>query len=158
MTPGDIEFLKAMGIDPRSLGEPLPDSVTPPPPSEVPTLKLAEEDSRWLHDLRVAWEDDPEADFVPPETLPEYLARYPNGIREAVGEVADELGLALPNGALDGLAQEITQVFLDFEALGLEDVVALYGFHRSLRLGGFTFPDYMKFRVKACVETVLRAG
>ena len=47
-------------------------------------------------------------------------------------------------------------MFLDFAAADLEDVVALYGFLPALRPGGFSFPDYMRFRVKACVETVLQ--
>ena len=140
MTPGDIEFLKAVGIDPRSLGDPLPSPPPSPPPSEVPILKLAEGDSRWLQDLRVAWEHEPEPEFVPPKTLHEYLTRFPTGIREAVGEVANELGIALPGSGLDDLAQEITQMFLDFLEADLEDVVALYEFQRSLSFS-FLYPS-----------------
>ena len=105
--------------------------------------------------LRVMWEQEPEPEFIPPPTLPEYLGRYPHGVREAVGEVADELGLALPHGGLDDLAQEIKEMFIGFDEEGLEDVVALFPFHQSLR-PGFSFHDYMRFRVKACVETVLQ--
>jgi hypothetical protein len=156
MTDGDLQFMKDVGIEPSGLDDPFPTSLPPPPPAEAPIPKLTEEDSRWLQDLRVAWEHEPEPEFVPPKTLREYLTRFPNGIREAVGEVAWEMGLAMSGGGLDDLTQEITQMFLDFAALGFEDVVALYEFHRTLRPEGFSFPDYMKFRVKACVETVLQ--
>jgi hypothetical protein len=156
MTFGDIQFLKAAGIEPSSLGDPFPTSLPPPMPTETIIPKLAEEDSRWLQNLAVMWEQGPEPGFVPPKTLPEYLARNPTGIRQAVGEVADELGIALPGSGLDDMAQEITQMFVDFAALGLEDVVELYGFYQSMRPEGFSFPDYMRFRVKACVDTVLQ--
>jgi len=155
MTEWDIQFLKKMGIDPCSLGDPSPDPLPSPPTVKASVPKLAEGDSRWLQELRVSWENEPEPYSVPPKTLPEYLSRYPTGIRAAVGEVAKEMELALSDGDLDSLAQDIVQMFLDFLAGDLEDVVALYEFHRSLRPGGFSFPDYMKFRVKACVETVL---
>jgi hypothetical protein len=155
MTLGDTQFLKAMGHDPCRLGDPLPGSLPPPPPPEVIIPRVTVEDARWLQNLGVVWEET-EPVFDPPKTLPEYLDRFPTGIREAVGEVANEMGLALPDGGLDDLAQEITQMFLDFAAADLEDVVALYGFHHSLRPEGFSFPDYMKFRVKACVETVVQ--
>jgi hypothetical protein len=62
----------------------------------------------------------------------------------------------VPDGGLDDLTEEIVQMFVGFVAAELEDVVAMYDFHRSLRPEGFSFPDYMKFRVKACVETVLQ--
>jgi hypothetical protein len=104
------------------------------------------------------WEHEPEPGFIPPKTLPEYLARYPTGIREAVEAAASELGLALPHSDLAGLAQQIEEMFVGFAAADLEDVVALYPFHQSLRPGGFTFDGYMKFRVKACMETVLKLG
>jgi hypothetical protein len=156
MTFGDIQFLKAAGIEPSSLQDPFPRPLLPPPHPEAPIPKLAEEDSRWLQDLRVAWEHEPEPEFVPPKTVPEYLARFPTGIRQAVGDIAKELGLALSGSGLDDLAQEITQILVGFVEADLEDVIALYEFHRSLRSGAFCFPDYMKFRVKACVETVLQ--
>ena len=88
MTLGDFQFMKEIGIEPSGLDDPFPGSLPPPPPPKLPIPKLAEEDSRWLEDLRVAWEHEVEPDFVPPKTLPEYLARFPTGIREAVGEVA----------------------------------------------------------------------
>ena len=60
------------------------------------------------------------------------------------------------HGDLDDLAEDIVQMVLDFAALGLEDIVEMYAFHPPVRPGGFTFPDYTKFRVKACVKTVLQ--
>ena len=71
-------------------------------------------------------------------------------------DVAKELEITLPDSGLDDLTQKITQMFLDFVAADLEDVVALYPFHQSLHPGRWSFPDYMKFRVKACVETLLK--
>lgn len=101
------------------------------------------------------WEQETEPEFVPPQSLAEYLNRFPTGVRQAVGEVAKELGLHVPDGDLDDLAQEIVQMFWDFHELGLEDVVLLFGFHRSLCPGGLSFPDYIRMRVKACVEAVI---
>jgi len=160
MTCGDIEFLKAIGIDPCCLDDPSPDPLTSPPPAEAPVPKLAEEDSHWLHDLRVAWEQEPEPEFIVPKTLPEYLGRYPTGIREAVGVVAKELGLAMPDGGLDEVAQEVSQMFLDFLALDLEDVVAMFPFdkffhRRDGEHNSAAFHRYVRFRVKAAVQVVL---
>ena len=73
-----------------------------------------------------------------------------------MGGDSQKLGLALLSGGLDDLAKDIEQMFVDFLAADLEDVVALYEFHRSLRPGGFSFPDYMRFWAKACVESVLK--
>ena len=105
------------------------------------------------------WEHAVEPDFIPPKTLREYLTRYPNGIREAVGDVAKEMGLAMPDGSLDELALEIMLMFLDFAALGLEDIVELYDFHKSMcpeKCGDFH--AYIRFRVAACVPVVLKDG
>jgi hypothetical protein len=91
--------------------------------------------------------------------MAEYLTRHPTGIRAAVGEVAKEMGLALPGSGLDDLAQEITQMFLDFVAAGLEDVVAMYAFHTPVRPGerrSAHFHGYLRLRVKACVPVALR--
>lgn len=156
MSLGDFQFMKEIGIEPFGLHDPLPSPPPSPPPSEVPILKLAERDSRWLQDLRVAWEHEPVPEFIPPKTMHEYLTRFPTGINEATRAVAKELGISLPDGGLDDLSQEITQMFLDFAAADLEDVVAMYVTFRPIRPGGFSFPDYMRFRVKACVETVLQ--
>jgi len=43
----------------------------------------------------------------------------------------------------------IEQMFVDFLAADLEDVVALYPFHRSLQPEGCSFDDYMKLRVSS---------
>jgi len=159
MTDGDFQFMKEIGIEPSGLDDPFPTSLPPPPPAEAPIPKLTEEDARWLLNLGVVWGHEVEPEFGPPKTLREYLGRFPTGIREAVGEVANELGLALPDGGLDDLAQEITQMFLDFLEADLEDVVELYGFYKSMRpglcgVGGFH--AYIRFRVAACVPVVLR--
>jgi hypothetical protein len=156
MTYGDRKFMMEVGIEPCTLDDPFPHSLPPLLPPEPLIPSLTEKDACWLQNLGVMWEHEPELGFIPPGTLHEYLTRYPSGIREAVWDVAKELEIALPDSGLDDMAQEIMQMFLDFAALGLEGVVALYEFHRSLRLGGFSFPDYMRFRVKACVETVLQ--
>jgi hypothetical protein len=160
MTFSDTQFLKAIGIDPCSLGAPSPSPHTPPPPAEAPVPKLAEEDSRWLHDLRVAWEHEPEPEFIVPKTLPEYLGRYPTGIREAVGVVAKELGLALLDSGLDDLAREVKEMFIGFDEEGLEDVIAMFPFDTAFRPragehGSAKFQRYVQFRVRACVPVVL---
>jgi len=154
MTVGDMQFLREVGIDTRNLGDPSPSPLTPPPPTEAPVPALTAEDARWLQNLRVAWVHEPEPDFIVPKTLWEYLGRFPNSVREAVGEVATELELAMPDGSLDDLAQEVTQMFVDFAALDLEDVVVMYPFHRPLHRGGCDFHDYMKFRTRAALETL----
>lgn len=159
MTLGDIQFLKAMGIDPRSLGDPSPSSLPSPPPTEVPIPKLAEEDSRWLLNLGVMWDDEVEPEFVPPRTLGEYLGRFPTAIRETVEAVAKELGLALPDGGLDDLAQEIENMFVGFDEEGLEDVIAMFPFDTTFRPkagenGSAKFQRYVRFRVKAAVQAL----
>jgi hypothetical protein len=162
MTISDVQFLKEMGIDPRSLDDPFPSPLpSPPAPDEAPIPKLAEKDSRWLQDLRVTWEQDPEPGFVPPKTLQEYLTKHPTGINEATRAVAKEMGIALPAGVLDDLAQEITQMFLDFLAADLEDVVAMFPFDKSFRPragehGSAKFQRYVRFRVKAAVQSLLK--
>jgi hypothetical protein len=158
MTNGDLQFLKEMRIEPSGLDDPFPGPLPPPPPAEAPIPKLTEEESRWLQDLRVAWENGPEPEFIPPKTLREYLTRFPNGIREAVGEVAWEMGLAMSGGGLDGLAQGIVQMFLDFAAADLEDVVAMYVTFRPIRPRedrSEHFHSYVKMRVRAALPVVL---
>jgi hypothetical protein len=158
MTDGDMEFMRKLGIVPCRLGA-SPSFSPQPPPTEVPIPKLTAEDARWLLNLGVVWEHEVEPDFIPPKTLREYLACFPTGIREAVEAVAHEMGLALRDSGLDNLAQEITRMFFDFAALGLEDIVELYGFYKSMHPGecGATgFHAYIRFRVAACVPVVLR--
>jgi hypothetical protein len=116
---------------------------------------LTEKDACWILNLGVTWEHEPELGFVPPRCLWEYLSGYPNGIREAVGEVADELGLALPDGGLDGLAQDIVLMFLDFST-DLEDIFEMYPLHPPMRPGGCRsqhFHHYLKLRVRAAILT-----
>ena len=159
LTTGDFRFMKELGIEPSSLDDPFPRPLPPPPPPEATIPKLTEEDACWLHDLRVIWEQDPEPGFVPPTTLREYLARFPNGIRQALGEVAKEMGLAMSDGSLDDLAREITRMFLDFAALGLEDIVELYEFYKPMRpgeCGSRDFDSYIRFRIAACLPVVLK--
>ena len=102
MTLQDSDFLRAVGIQPYDLDE----------------------------GMASLWKVEPKPDFIPPTYLQEYLACYPTGIRDAVGEVAGGMELVLPGGGLDALAQNIEKMFLDFLADDLEDVVALYEFHR----------------------------
>jgi hypothetical protein len=87
----------------------------------------------------------------------EYLARYPKSIRQAVFDAAKELEIAFQEGGLDDLAQEIVQMFLDFAALGLEDIVEMYPFHNPVRPGerrSAHFHEYIRLRVKACIMTM----
>jgi len=75
------------------------------------------------------WEEDPEPGFVPPKSVRGYLARYPNGMREAVEAASGRLGLDLSDGDLDDLAQDIIVMSLEFAVNGLEDLVEMYAFH-----------------------------
>jgi hypothetical protein len=122
---------------------------------------LAEEDSLWLRNLRVAWEHEPEPDFVPPASLSQYLLRYPNGVREATEKAVNQMGIVLPDSGLDSLAKEIVQMWVDFAALGLEDVIELFNFYRSMHPGGCEsehFEEYIRMRAAACVPVVLWDG
>jgi hypothetical protein len=159
MTYDDITFLRQLGIDHRSLGDPSPGSLPAQSPAEGPVPALTAEDARWLLNLGVTWEHGVEPEFIPPRCLEEYLSRHPDGIREAVGEVAADMGLALPGSGLDHLAREVTRMFVDFAALGLEDVVELYGYYKSMRpglCGAGGFHAYVKLRVTACVPVALK--
>jgi hypothetical protein len=157
MTDGDIQFLKKMGIDPRSLGDPFPNPLPSSPPSEAPIPKLTEEDARWLINLGVTWELETEPEFIPPKTLPEYLVRYPNGVREATEEAAKSLDLNLASGDLDALAQDVITMFLSF-CPDLEDIVEMYVTFRPIRPRedrSEHFHSYVRMRVKAALPVVL---
>jgi len=158
LTFGDIKFLKEVGIEPRVLDDPFPRPLPPPLPPGPVIPALTKQDARGLLSLGVAWEHEPEPDFIPPRTLREYLTRCPTGIREAMGEAAKELGIALPGGGLDDLAQDIVVMFLDF-AVDLEDIVEMYPFHPPVRPGerrSAHFNDYIRLRVRLGVETLLK--
>ena len=155
MTSGDFQFMKEMGIAPCHLNDPFPISLPLPPRPAIPTL--SKKDACWLQNLWVTWEQDPEPGFEPPESLREYLACYPDGIRRAVGETAKCLGLALSDDDLDDLAQDIVVMLLDFST-DLEDVVEMYPFYSPVRPGerrSAHFHDYIRLRVMACVQTLL---
>ncbi len=130
-----------------------------PPPSRLPPgpliPSLTEKDARWLLNLGVMWEREPEPDFMPPKSLREYLVRYPKGIREAVGEVAKELEADLRNFYdLDDLAQDIVVMFLELLEEDLEDIVEMYPLQPPMRRGGCRsahFHEYIRLRVRAAV-------
>ena len=158
MTDGDRQFMKGAGIEPCDFHGLLPHALTPPPRSGLAILSLTEKDARWLRNLGILWEQEPEPDFVPPRTFKEYLNRYPNGIREAVEGVARELGLARSHEGLDGLARDIIAMFHDFVAGDLEDIVEMYPFHGLVgpgEDGAAHFRSYIRFRVRAGVKTLL---
>jgi hypothetical protein len=158
VTNGDIKFLRELGIEPSSLDDPSPSSLPPPLPPEALIHKLMEKDACWLQNLGVMWEQEPEPDFIPPKSLREYLARYPNGITEAVRKAARRLGLGLSDDDLDDLAQDIVLMFLDFST-DLEDIFEMYPLHPPMRPGGCRsqhFHHYLKLRVRAAMLTLLR--
>jgi hypothetical protein len=161
MTSHDRRFLREIGIEPFLMEEPGPVSLPPPRSPETPVPALTERDARWLQNLRVAWEPEPEPGFAPPSTLGEYLVRFPNGIREAAEIATRDLGIAVTDSGLGGLARDIVGMFLDFAALDLEDIVAMYAFHPPARPGeskAAHFRDYIRLRVAACVPIVLKDG
>ena len=109
--------------------------------------------------LGVRWEREPEPDFIPPRSLREYLARYPNGIRETVREAAKELEADLPDyNDLDDLVQDIVVMFLDFST-DLEDIVEMHVTcppPRPGRCRSQHFHLYIRLRVRAALRTLLK--
>jgi len=132
MTDRDEQFLKQVGIEPCQLDD--------PPPNSPP-------------------EQEPEQGFVLPKSLWEYLVRFPNGIREATENAAMELGLVSPDGGLDDWARGLTEMFLGFLQLDLEDVVEMYAFPLCPIPGGCEserFHNYIRQRVRAALPVLLR--
>ena len=158
MTYGDGQFLREMGIEPCLLDDPFPRPLPPrlPPGPLIPSL--TEKDARWLLNLGVMWEREPEPDFISPTSLREYLVRYPNGIREAVEVAAKRLGLDLSDDDLDDLGQDIVAMFLDF-SIDLEDIVEMSPLHPPMHPGGCRsahFHNNIRLRVRAALPTLLR--
>jgi hypothetical protein len=79
------------------------------------------------------WDEDAEPGFVPPKSVRGYLARYTNGMREAVEAASGRLRLDLSDGDLDDLAQNIIVMSLEFAVNGLEDIVEMCAFHPAAR-------------------------
>ena len=63
MTPGDAQFMKAVGIEPCDLNAPGPSSLPPPPPGPSLIASLTKKDACWLLILRVMWEPERELGF-----------------------------------------------------------------------------------------------
>lgn len=93
MTDGDRQFMKALGIEPCDLHDPLTHRHTPPLCSAPAIPSLTERDARFLQNLRIRWEREPEPGFVLPNTLSEYLTRYPNGIKGGCGGICQGTGV-----------------------------------------------------------------
>ena len=113
---------------------------------------LTEKDACWLGKLKVMWEEDPDPGFVPPKSFREYLARYPDGMREAVEVVARRLGLDLSDDDMNDMAQDLIVMFLDFAATGLEDIFDMYPCRPPMRPWGCQseqFREYVTLRVMA---------
>jgi len=91
MTYGDRKFMMEVGIEPCTLYDPFPGSLPPPLPPGPVIPYPTEKDACWLLNLGVLWEQEPEPGFEPPKSVREYLARYPNGMREAVEAAARSL-------------------------------------------------------------------
>jgi len=154
MTYGDRKFMMEVGIEPCTLDDRFPRPLPPPLPPGPVIPSLTEKDACWLLNLGVRWEREPEPDFIPPKSLREYLARYPNGIREAVREAAKELEADLRNFYdLDDLAQDVVVMLLD-SSTDLEDVVEMYATcppPRPGRCRSQHFHLYIRLRVRAAV-------
>lgn len=149
MSDADILFMKQVGNEPCD-----------PTAPEAQTPSLPEKAAHPLANLMVMREQEPESEpgFELPKTLPEYIARYPDGILEATKLAARELRL-VPMGGFDGWAKGITEMFLGFLQLGLEDVVAMYAFPLRPIPGGCEserFHNYIGQRVKAALPVLLR--
>lgn len=157
MTKRDIQFLKAIGVEPIIPDDPVPSPLPAalPPGPLFPSLTVR--DANWLLSFGVMWEQEPEPGFTPPDNLREYLARYPNGVREAVAQSARELRIALPED-VEALAQDVTEMFLDF-CTDLEDIVERYRSQPPTPCGECRsehFHRYIRRRLKAGLLTLLR--
>jgi len=128
----DSGFLLKVGIAPCVLEDPHPGPVPVAPPETMP---LIDEDHAWLADLKVVWDEDPEPGFVLPQTLGEYLTRYPDEIREAVDEADKDIGFATLAKGKDAWAKEVADMFADFLDEGLEDAVVMYSTFSKIRPG-----------------------
>jgi hypothetical protein len=84
MTNGDKRFMTEVGIEPCTLDDPFPGSLPPslPPGPVIPAL--SEKDARWLLNLVVMREPEPEPGFVPPKSVREYLNPHPPGSPRSV--------------------------------------------------------------------------
>jgi hypothetical protein len=157
MTKRDIEFLRAIGVEPCLLDGPFPSSLPPPLPSGPLISSLTEKDALWLLSFGVMWEQESEPGFTTPRNLREYLARYPNGIREAVKRAAKELRIAQSEN-VEVLAQDVIVILLDFST-DLDDIVEMYPFQPPMPHGGCRsehFHRYIGQRVRAVLLTLLR--
>lgn len=90
--------------------------------------------------------------FVPPKTLPQFLAKYPEKFREMTALAANRFGLSPSDDSLEDMTQEIVKTFLMFKEEGLEDIVAMY-ITAPPRLPGQSigdhFASYLQMRVDA---------
>ena len=57
--------------------------------------------------------------FVPPKTLPEFLAKYPGKFREMTALAAKRFGLSPADDSLDDMTDEIVKTFLMFKEEGV---------------------------------------
>ena len=60
MTDADKKFMGQVGIEPFTLCDPFPASLPRPLPPRRVIPTLMEKDARWLHNLGIVWEQDPE--------------------------------------------------------------------------------------------------
>jgi hypothetical protein len=58
MTQSDIQFFRAIGIEPCDLDDRIPISHPSPLPPEVLVPFLTEKDTHWLGKLKVIWKED----------------------------------------------------------------------------------------------------
>jgi hypothetical protein len=109
----DSEFLMRMGIAPCLLDDPFPKRPSPHKPEGLEIPLRTEHDDRWLSSCGAAWEPEPEPRFRPPTASMEYVASYPERIRETVEETAKRLLVELPEGhTFDDFLQEVIAEFI----------------------------------------------
>jgi hypothetical protein len=131
----DSEFLRKVGIKPCVLNDPFPKRPSSLE-SEGPEIPpLTEHDDRWLRSCGATWEPEPEPGFRPPASSLEYLARYPDRIRETVDETAKDLLIELPEGrTFDDFLQEVIADFVEGSKQG-DDLARMYANSRPSKPG-----------------------
>lgn len=126
---------------------------------ETAILSLTVADERFLHELCVSWNPDPEPGFTVPNTLREYLERFPNHIRDYTKVAAAQLGfIPIDETSHEDLSQDIILRSLQFANMGFEDVVEMYVTAPERTPGqpvSDHFNAYIQFRVTAMVVMLL---
>jgi hypothetical protein len=156
----DTEFLKGMGI------APCPDLPDPyfRAPHGPQDISLTEEDLALLRGMRIkGWPGSgcqarASTPYVPPRSMPEYLARYPMGISAAVRKEAPRMGYRLTEEDVRDVVKEIVWELRKPVEGGPEDSVGMYAAvtpPSPYEDAEKHFTGYMHLRVMAALPRVM---